>query len=62
MVIARAPITTRVMAALRDRGLRKNGTPLLIASTPVRAVQPEANARSTRYTIAALVRSAPCTV
>ena len=55
-------MTTSVMAALRDRGLRKNGTPLLIASTPVRAVQPEANARSTRYTIAALVRSAPCTV
>ena len=34
-----------VLAALRGFGRRNDGTPLLIASTPVNAVQPEANAR-----------------
>ena len=37
----------RVFAALRALGGRNAGTPLLIASTPVSAVQPEANARRT---------------
>ncbi len=39
------PMTAIVVAALRDFGARKAGTPLEIASTPVSAVQPEANAR-----------------
>ena len=37
----------KVAAALRLLGSLKLGTPLLTASTPVNAVQPEANARST---------------
>ncbi len=45
------PMITNVRAALRPLGLRKAGTPLLIASTPVRAVQPEANARIARNTV-----------
>ena len=48
MVTAMAPIATSVRAALRLLGLRNDGTPLLIASTPVSAVQPEAKARSAR--------------
>ncbi len=36
------------MAALRLFGLRNAGTPLLIASTPVSAAQPEENARASR--------------
>jgi hypothetical protein len=39
---------SRVVAALRLLGLRKAGTPLLIASTPVRAAHPEENARASR--------------
>ena len=34
------------MAAFLLFGLRKAGTPLLIASTPVSAAQPDENARS----------------
>lgn len=45
MVTARAPIAASVVAALRLLGLRKAGTPLLMASTPVSAVHPEAKAR-----------------
>src|SRR5436190_13020118 len=45
IVIARTPIIVRVAAALRLFGGRKAGTPLLIASTPVSAVQPLAKAR-----------------
>ena len=40
-----------VVAALRDLGCWKLGTPLLTASTPVSAVQPLANARSARNTV-----------
>src|SRR5690242_7071992 len=47
---ARPPIARRVRAALRDLGGRNAGTPLLIASTPVRAVQPDENAFSARKT------------
>ena len=44
---AMAPsMSNSVVAALRDLGLRKAGTPLLIASTPVSAAQPEEKARS----------------
>ena len=37
-----------MVAAFLLFGLRNAGTPLLIASTPVSAVQPEENARSSR--------------
>ena len=40
-----------VVAALRLLGSSKEGTPLETASTPVSAVQPEANARRTRKTV-----------
>ena len=40
MVTASPPSIASVVAALRDFGLRNAGTPLLIASTPVRAAQP----------------------
>jgi hypothetical protein len=43
---------TSVFAAFFAFGLRKAGTPLLIASTPVSAVQPDANARMARMTSA----------
>ena len=40
-----APIHTSVMAALRDSGRRKAGTPLEIASTPDSATAPDEKAR-----------------
>ena len=43
-----ATIQESVVAALRDSGGLKAGMPLEIASTPVSAVHPEANARSRR--------------
>ena len=46
-----------VVAAFLLLGLRKAGTPLLIASTPVSAVQPEENARSSRKIRATPVNS-----
>ena len=46
-VTAIAPIATRVWAAFLPCGGRKALTPFEIASTPVRAAAPEANARST---------------
>ena len=48
-----------MVAALRDFGLRKAGTPLLIASTPVSAAQPDENALATRNTNAKPITS-PC--
>ena len=42
------PSRASVVAAFLLLGLRNAGTPLLIASTPVRAVQPEENERSSR--------------
>jgi len=48
MPIDRPPSMSSVVAAFLLFGLRKAGTPLLMASTPVSAAQPEANARSTR--------------
>ncbi len=47
-VIEMLPSSASVVAALRLFGSLKAGTPLLIASTPVRAAQPEAKERSTR--------------
>src|SRR5215213_4933460 len=46
MTIVRPPMIASVAAALRLDGFRKLGTPLLTASTPVSAVHPDANARS----------------
>ena len=46
--VAMAPIITSVIWALRAFGGRNAGTPFAIASTPVRAVQPDENARSVR--------------
>ena len=43
-------MTPSVAAALRLFGFLKLGTPLLTASTPVKAVHPDANARSTTAT------------
>ena len=48
MVIAIAPIAAMVRAAFSLFGGLNAGTPLEIASTPVNAVQPEANARNVR--------------
>ena len=48
IVIASPPIRARVVAAFLLLGSLKAGTPLAIASTPVSAVQPEENARSTK--------------
>ena len=45
MVIEKKPMMARVSAAFFAFGFWKAGTPLLIASTPVNAVQPEAKAR-----------------
>ena len=42
------PSMASVVAALRLFGTRKAGTPLLIASTPVSAAQPEEKARRRR--------------
>ena len=50
MLIAIVPMSARVVAAFWLLGLRNAGTPLAIASTPVSAVQPEANARRARKT------------
>ena len=47
---AMTPSRASVVAAFLLFGLRNAGTPLLIASTPVSAVQPEENARSSRKT------------
>ena len=44
---------TSVAAAFLLLGLRDAGTPLLTASTPVRAVQPDANARRHSRTVKA---------
>ena len=50
IAIESAPMITRVEAALRLFGGSKAGMPFETASTPVSAVQPEANARRTRKT------------
>ena len=44
------PSNNSVVAALRDLGFRKAGTPLLMASTPVSAALPDENARATKNT------------
>ncbi len=67
MVTAMPPSIASVVAALRLFGLRKAGTPLLMASTPVRAAHPEEKARSSRNAPASVARppsycDAPSTV
>lgn len=59
MVTARPPMRARVVAAFLDFGLRKAGTPLEIASTPVSAAQPEEKARRRRKMSAKPARP-PC--
>ncbi len=46
------PSISKVVAAFLDLGFSKAGTPLLIASTPVSAAQPDENARAIRNTSA----------
>jgi hypothetical protein len=46
IVTAMPPSSSSVVAAFLRLGLRNAGTPLLIASTPVSAAQPDENARS----------------
>ena len=48
-----------MVAALRLLGFLNAGTPLLIASTPVSAAQPEENARSSRKSMANPARLVP---
>ena len=48
IVIAITPSSSSVVAAFLLFGLRKAGTPLEIASTPVSAAQPDENARASR--------------
>ncbi len=48
MITAIVPRTASVVAALRPWGRRNALTPFAIASTPVSAVEPDANARSRR--------------
>ncbi len=50
MATAIPPSRASVVAAFLLLGLRNAGTPLLIASTPVSAVQPEEKARRIRNT------------
>jgi hypothetical protein len=53
MVTLSTPSITSVAAAFLLFGLRNAGTPFEMASTPVRAVQPEENALASRKTSAA---------
>ncbi len=55
MLIATVASSSKVVAALSLFGLRKAGTPLEIASTPVSAAQPEEKARASSTTRATLV-------
>ena len=52
MVMESTPIISRVVAALRLFGFWNAGTPFEIASTPVRAAQPDEKARSSRKAVA----------
>ena len=52
IVTAMLPSSNNVVAAFLLFGLRNAGTPLEIASTPVRAAQPEENALASRKIIA----------
>ena len=58
IVIAIIPSSSSVVAAFVLFGRRNAGTPLVIASTPVSAAQPDENARASRN-ISANVVSEP---
>ena len=63
IVTAIVPSSSSVVAAFLLLGLRNAGTPLLIASTPVSAAQPDENARMRRNTAAKPMKpSANCGV
>jgi hypothetical protein len=57
IVTVMKPMAPSVVAALRDCGRRNACTPLEMASTPVRAVAPEENARRIRNRLSAPVAS-----
>ena len=59
MLTDSTPSSSRVVAALRDLGLRNAGTPLLIASTPVSAAAPWVNERRISSTSASPVNASP---
>ena len=58
---AMKPMTTRVDRAFFHAGSLKAGTPLEMASTPVTAAPPEANALSTMKSAGAVANSAVVT-
>src|SRR5260370_25910801 len=49
-----SPIHRRTVAAFFDSGGRNSGTPLEMASTPVRAEHPDANARNKSQVVTAV--------
>ncbi len=59
MVIEMAPSMNNVEAAFLLFGLRNAGTPLEMASTPVRAAQPDEKARASKKIIAICEMSPP---
>ena len=58
MVTAMVPSSSSVVAAFLLLGFLKAGTPLEMASTPVRAAQPEENVRANSATMAKPVNAA----
>ncbi len=60
MVTEIRPISSRVVAAFLLLGFWNAGTPLEMASTPVRAAQPEEKARSIRNAIASPLSAVCC--
>ena len=60
MAAAIPPSMARVVAALRDLGRRNIGTPFEMASTPVRAAQPEEKARMSRKAPASPASPSAC--
>ena len=53
------PMITSVVRAFLHSGTRKAGTPLEMASTPVTAAPPDANARSTTNSVAPIRKPLP---
>lgn len=60
MEAAIMPSIAKVVAALRDFGRRNMGTPFEIASTPVRAAQPEEKARMSKKAPASPAKPSAC--
>ena len=59
IVMAIAPSSSSVVAAFLLFGLRNAGTPFEIASTPVRAAQPDEKARASKNIRASVVIESP---